>query len=394
MKLLRTLPTRTLALLLVAVGMLAAGGAAIAVAASGGGGPAPPPKPLAQAVHDALAGPKPSGITARITFTNRLFPSGALLGNVGSALMSGASGRLWATNDGAGRLELQSNAGDVQVVWNTSRVSVYDASSNTVYRAKLPRHAGKDTGRNDAGAPPALSEIADFLAKLGAHAALSGAKPTDVAGRPAYRVSISPKHDGGLLGSAQLAWDAARGVPLDVAIYAQGASSPVLELRASHISYGRVPASDVSISAPSGSKTVDLGSVAKDARHHGESGKAVNGLAAARAAAGFPVVAPGSLVGLPRRDVRAIGSSDAKTVLVVYGQGLGALVVVERKAGSQGQPGGMLTSLPKISVDGSTGHELATQLGTVLQWRRSGVDYVLAGSLPSAAAEAAARDLK
>jgi hypothetical protein len=185
-----------------------------------------------------------------------------------------------------------------------------------------------------------------------------------------------------------------RGVPLDVAIYAQGASSPVLELRATHVSYGPVPASDVTVSPPPGTKTVDLGFAAKDAGHQGEAGKAITGLAAARAAAGFPVVAPESLVGLPRRDVRAIGKSGSKTVLVVYGQGLGALAVVERKAGSHGQPGGMLSSLPKISVDGSTGHELATQLGTVLQWQRAGVDFVLAGSLPSAAAEAAARDLK
>ena len=393
MKLLRTLPTRRLVLLLAAAAAVAAAAAAIAVAASGGGGPTPPPKPLARAIHDAITGPEPSGITARITFTNRLFPSGALLGNVGSALMSGASGRLWITNDGAGRLELQSNAGDAQVVWNAKRVSVYDASSNTVYRATLPQHTKPDAAGKDAGGPPALSEIGGFLTRLGEQAALSGAQPTDVAGHAAYRVSISPKHDGGLLGKAQLAWDAARGIPLDVAIFAQGSSSPVLELKATQISYGHVPASDVAISPPRGAKRVDLGSVAKEAGHSG-AGKAVSGLGAARAAAGFPVVAPDTVVGLPRRDVRTIGTGRSKTVVVVYGRGLGALVVVERKAGSEGQPSGMLSSLPKISVDGLTGHELATQLGTVIQWRRAGVSYVLAGSLPSAAAEAAARDLK
>jgi hypothetical protein len=47
-----------------------------------------------------------------------------------------------------------------------------------------------------------------------------------------------------------------------------------------------------------------------------------------------------------------------------------------------------------VTIDGVTGHELATQLGTVLTWDRSGVSYVLAGSLPPAAAEAAARSLK
>src|SRR5207237_6157133 len=100
----------------------------------------PPPEALPQALHDALAAPKPDGITARIKFTNNLFPSGALTGQAGSALLSGASGRLWLTNDGRGRLELQSDAGDAQVVWNQTDVTVYDASSNTVYHAKLPAH--------------------------------------------------------------------------------------------------------------------------------------------------------------------------------------------------------------------------------------------------------------
>jgi hypothetical protein len=392
-KLLRTLSATRLAILFAAVAALAVAAAAVAVAASGGG-PTPPPKPLGQAIHDGLAASKPDGITARIKFTNRLFPSGALLGNVGSALMSGASGRLWLTNDGAGRLELQSNAGDVQIVWDAKGVSVYDASSNTVYKAALPGDANHATPTHDTGKPPALSEIGDFLARLREHATVSDAQPSTVAGQASYRVSISPKHDGGLLGSAELAWDAARGVPLDVAIFAQGSSSPVLELEVTHISYGPVAIGDVAISPPAGTKTVDLGSVAKGAGRSKGAGTAASGLAAAQAAAGFPVVAPDKLVGLPRQDVRAVGRGGAKAVLAVYGHGLGAIVVVERKADSSKQLGGALSSLPKISLDGLTGRELATQLGTIIQWQRDGVAYVLAGSLPPAAAEAAARELK
>src|ERR687888_1256248 len=256
MRFLRTLSTSRLVLLVFAVVVLAAALAAIAVAASGGGGPTPPPKPLAKAVHDALAGPEPDGITARITFTNKLFPSGALTGQVGSALMSGASGRLWATNDGRGRLELQSDAGDVQVVWNQMNVSVYDASSNTVYRATLPAHNDTSSGQP---AVPSVAKITDFLTKLGEHVTLSDAIPSNVAGQEAYAVRVSPKHDGGLLGAAELAFDASRGVPLRIGIYAQGASSPVLELAATDISYGAVASSDVDVSPPADAKSVDLG---------------------------------------------------------------------------------------------------------------------------------------
>ena len=388
MKFLRTLSTSRLVLLIVAVVALAAGGAAIAVAASGGSGPTPPPKPLAQALHDSLAGQAPEGVTARIKFTNKLFPSGAITGQVGSALMSGASGRLWATNDGRGRLELQSDAGDVQIVWNDTEVTVFDASSNTVYRAKLPAHA-KSSG--DQSGIPSVTKISDFLGKLGEHVSLSGAEPSNVAGQEAYTVRVSPRHDGGLLGAAKIAFDASRGVPLRLGIYAQGASTPVLELAATDITYGSVPASDVEVTPPAGAKTVDLGSLTRNAKAAQSGRVRVTGLKSVQAAASFPVVAPDRLVGLPRQDVRLVGNSD-KAALVVYGHGLGAIVVVERQAGAGGNNGAM-GSLPQVSLNGVTAHELATQLGTVLTWKRGGVAYVLAGSVPPAAAEAAARGL-
>jgi hypothetical protein len=122
-KILRTLSTTRLIAIAALIAVLAVVGATVAVAASGGGGSTPPPKPLAQAIHDGLAGTAPTGITARITFTNKLFPSGALVGRAGSALMSGATGRLWANASG-GRLELQSDAGDVQVTGNDTKATV------------------------------------------------------------------------------------------------------------------------------------------------------------------------------------------------------------------------------------------------------------------------------
>jgi outer membrane lipoprotein-sorting protein len=368
---LRTLSTRRLLTLAAVVVAVAVGGTALAVAAGRGGGPTPPPKPLAQALHDSLAAPDVAGITARVRFTNHLFPSGSLIGANLSALMSGASGRLWLTNDGRGRLELQSDAGDAQVIWNDGRLTVYDASSNTVYRLNLPSHK-PDTGT---ATTPSVADISSFLTKLGADASVSAARPTDVAGRPAYSVRIAPKHDGGLLGYAELAWDAAHSVPLRIGIYAQGASKPVLELAATDVSYGSVPSSYVDVTPPTGAKTVDLTAPSKPET---------------RGKVDFPVVAPATLVGLPRQDMSTVGSGE----LVVYGQGLGAIVVVEHKAGATPGQQGMLSGLPTVSLDGLTAHELATELGTAIEWTRGGVSFVLAGSLPPAAAEAAARALK
>jgi hypothetical protein len=266
-------------------------------------------------------------------------------------------------------------------------VSVYDASSNTVYRATLPKQSSKD-GAEANGMPPTLAEIDKFLTAVGVHWALSGAQPTDVAGRPAYGVSVSPKHDGGLLGSLRLAWDSVHGTPLRLGVFAQGSSAPVLQLAVKDISYGAVPSSDVDVAPPADAKVVDLGQGAHS--HEGSSTPAVTGLAAVKAAAGFPVVAPDTLVGLPRNDVRLVGGH---TVLALYGQGLGRILLIERMAEASGSAG-VLSSLPTVSLDGLTAHELATQLGTALAWQAGGTSYVLAGSLPAAAAEAAARAAK
>jgi outer membrane lipoprotein-sorting protein len=390
-KLFRALSTTRLIVLIGLVVVLVAGSAALAVAASGGGGPTPPPKPLANALHDALAGPTPDGITADVTFTNKLFPSGSLTGAAGSALLTGATGRLWVTNDGSGRLELQSSAGDVQIVWNADKITAYDATSNTVYSYTLPPRTASTTDTNDAGGPPALSEITTILTDLAGQATVSDAQPDNVGDQPAYTVTISPKHDGGLLGSAQLAFDAARGVPLRAAIYAQGSSTPALALEANHISYGPVASSTVDVAPPAGAKVVDLSSVAAGAAgDHSGTNANVTGLAAVQAAVDFPVVAPDTLVGLPRQQVRLAGKD---TAVVVYGQGLGAILVVERKADAAAK-GGMISGLPTVSLNGVAANELATQLGTVLEWQQGGRAIVLAGSLPPAAAESAARDLQ
>jgi hypothetical protein len=386
-KIFRTLPTGRLIALIAGVVVVAVGGASIAVAARGGGS-TPPPKPLADAIHDALAATKPSGVTARITFTNKLFPSGALTAQAGSALMSGASGRLWL-NDSGGRLELQSDAGDVQVTWNDTKATVYDASSNTAYTFDLPAEQQEPTTTDHRA--PSVADITKFLTDLSQHWTVSGAQPSSVAGREAYTVKVSPSHDGGLLGSAQLAWDAINGVPLRVAIYAQGASSPALALQVTDISFAAVPDSDVNVPPPAGAKVVDVSSQESPGKDNGAA--PVVGLAAVQAAAGFPVTAPDTLVGLQRRDVRLVGPADSRSALVVYGEGLGAIVVVERPQDAK-QPGGAMQALPAVTLDGVTAHELATQLGTILTWDSGNVTYLLAGSVPSSAAEAAARALK
>ena len=81
--------------------------------------------------------------------------------------------------------------------------------------------------------------------------------PTSPA-RPTYTLHVAPKHDGGLLGGAEVAWDAGNGIPLRASIYSSASSSPVLQLEATDVSFEAVSSSVFEISPPPGAKVVDL----------------------------------------------------------------------------------------------------------------------------------------
>jgi outer membrane lipoprotein-sorting protein len=375
---LRRISTRRLILLCASVVAVVAACTAIALAA-GSSGPKPPPKPLAVAVHNALTAPEPQGVTATISFKNRLIDAAEFEG--ADPLISGGTGRLWATPDGHFRIEVQSTSGDAQLVSDGKSFWAYDPSSHTVYRGSLPQHAAKkDSARHG---PPTLQRVERALARLGTRATVSGAQPANVGGQEAYNVRVSPKQRGGLFGGASLAWDAVRGVPLRVGIYARGQSSPVLELSVTNISFGSVPSNALDITPPAGAKTVDLST-----SNHGKD----------RAARTLPFapVAPRSLAGRAKNEVKPLGRD---SVLIAYGRGPGAIAVIERKtdAPSAAKPQGgdhhEGLNLPEVTIGGVKGKELSTPLGTVVTFDRGGLTYTVLGSVSRSAAESAARGL-
>ena len=401
MKYLRRISTSRLLALCAATVAFGVGAVALAMAATGGG-PKPPAEPLPVAVHGALTAPTVQGVSARIQFTNHLINGSSVQG--ADPILSGASGRLWASSDGHLRLELQADSNsegatsDSQVVSDGHRAWVYDSGSNTVFEGTLPQGHDKADGGNSANEqPPSLAQIKKGIAKLADHALVSGAQPTDVAGQPAYTVRVEPKRNGGLLGGAELAWDAVHGIPLRAAVYARGDSSPVLELKVTDISYGAVSSSVFDISPPPNAQVTNLNPPA-----HQENGQRdaapVTGLQAVQQQTSFPIAAPQTLAGLPQNEVRLIQSGKDAGALVTYGQGLGGIAVIERPADpAQSSSGsssdhGQLT-LPTVSVNGAQGEQLETALGTMVRFQRNGVEYTVLASAPPATVQTAARAL-
>ena len=191
-------------------------------------------------------------------------------------------------------------------------------------------------------------------------------------------------------------------IPLRFAIYARGESSPVLELKATDISYGAVPASDFAISPPPSAKVVRVQTPAAPAhklmRHNAKQHRVVSGAAAVARRLPFKLDAPRTLVGLRRRSVTLLDWNGTPAALITYGQNLGGIAVIEQTA----QPGQASAasgdhhrglSLPTVSINGTTGQELDTALGTMVHFTRAGVTYTVVGSVPPVAADQAARAL-
>jgi outer membrane lipoprotein-sorting protein len=384
--------TRSLPKLLIhvtAVVLVLAGGA-VAIASRSSADTPPPAKPLAEALHDAMTAPAPPGVSGRIAFRNDLVDSAAVPGGAGSPLLSGAEGRFWVAGDGRARLELQSEAGDAQIQLDGNRISLYDPASDTVYRARLPAGAG------DGAELPGAGGIQLALSRLARTIAFSEARPGTVAGKAAYTVRVAPRHDGGLVGAAELAWDAAHGMPLRAAVYAQGEREPVLEIEATDVSFEAVSERDVAPATPPGARVVEI---EDPVAGHDAGGRDGLGRKAAfdavQAELSFPLSAPQSVAGLPRRSLRTIRVDGRTAALATYGKGLGAIMVLEAPAGDDGSgvSAGNAPGLQELSLDGTTAHELATALGTVVQFQRDEVSYTVIGSVPPAAAEAAARAL-
>jgi outer membrane lipoprotein-sorting protein len=367
MNILRRLPLPRLLLVCALVAVL--GGSLAAIALALGSGPTPPPKPLAQAIHDALSAAPVEGVSANVTLTDHLLEGASLTSAAGesggqlssSPLLSGASGRLWVAKDGRVRLELQAEKGDTQVLYDGHALTVYDASSNTLYRFTPP--SGKDGSTTkyspdqaDEHEVPSVAKIEEAIAKLD-HVDVSGATPTDVAGRPAYTARVSPKEGGSLLGGAEVSWDADNGLPLRAALYSSTSSSPVIELAATEVSFGPVDSSVFEFTPPASAKVEEV----KLPSH--EDGKQTNG------DGGGPSI-------------------------TTRGHGVSSVAVVESKPKPGEKPASLPEGLPKVKIDGTTtATELPTALGTLLSFERSGVRYVLAGAVTPADIEAVARGL-
>jgi hypothetical protein len=358
-----------------------------AFALTRGGGPTPPKRSLAGAIR-AMAKDRPvAGVAAKFRIDTGLMPGGSSSFSVSP--LNGATGTVWAGKGGV-RMVVRSEFGTTEIGFSKGRLVLYDRHHRVAYVLPLPSHHSSHKAKeHKAESGGKTVDVGHLLNRLRVGAIVSGAIPGDIAGRPEYTVRLSPRHNGGLFGAFELAWDAAHRIPLRFAVYPKGSSTPAFAITVTSIHYGRVPTRALTVRPSRGTKVVHAHlPSSQEAQSASSKTPSVTGVAAVQRTVNFPLAAPAVLAGLPRTQVRSV-NLHGPAALVTYGRGLGTVFVLQqRMAANEQSP---LAALPSASVNGVPAHELETTLGTLLQFSRGGVTYTVVGSQAAGTIMAAAQ---
>ncbi len=202
-----------------------------------------------------------TAVSGEIAWQNGLFgdlSSASAMGHLPaqSPLTSSGSGRIWVSEAGA-RVESQGSGGDqVVVVDKAARTAwVFDYAQNTVKKVVV-------TGQAPAGTPPPAPDatlvtpemIGLYLQQVARFATVEVSGQTKVAGRDAYQLRLTPVATDTALGYVQAAIDGKTMLPLQVEVYARGATAPVIKFGFTSVSYDSIDPATFAFTPPAGAK--------------------------------------------------------------------------------------------------------------------------------------------
>lgn len=160
---------------------------------------------------------------------------------------------------------IEPDAQEVDVVRNHNQLWLWDSSTQKVTHIIGPARALKAASGDSSGMSTATSassltpmQVASkLLSHVGPNTSVTSGAPLFVAGQPAYQLVIGPKATAGStirdIEIAVGAEGALKGVPLQVAVFANGQAAPALELGFTSLSVGAPPASELTFTPPPGS---------------------------------------------------------------------------------------------------------------------------------------------
>ncbi len=255
---------------------------------SGASAPAGLPPQSAQQLVADIAGAKPPQLSGALQWTVNLGFSGLSALEQEAGQGGGGSGsfdplsllsddyqvNVWLDGATAEHLALVDGpAEEVDLVRNGDQGWLWDSSTQTVTHFTWAGGDGAQSsqGAGQAGAPSGLPQAkapltpgqlaAALLKHVGQTTAVTTGTPIYVAGEPAYQLLVTPKAAGGsTVDHIEIdvgATGSLLGVPLQVAIYAIGQSSPAIELGFTGVVHpGPPPSSELTFTPPPGAKVI------------------------------------------------------------------------------------------------------------------------------------------
>jgi outer membrane lipoprotein-sorting protein len=237
--------------------------------------PTLPRRTPSQLLVDLQQAKAPSAFSGVITETANLgFPSLPNVGGLNSSTLSALnwiSGThtvdLWAGGPRQLRVAVPVSFGETDLRVNGNQVWLWDSHSQTATHYVLPAGPKRQrvpAHRGIGAAPMTPQQVASkILAAIGPSTSLTVPGSTEVAGRSAYQLQISPRASQSLIDRVVIAVDAKTYVPLQVQIFARGVASPAFSLGFTSLSLTKPAASNFTFTPPAGAhvKTGHLSSL-------------------------------------------------------------------------------------------------------------------------------------
>ena len=167
--------------------------------------------------------------------------------------------RLWYADPAHLKLQLPTPLAETDVIRNGRTAWIWQSSSDSVQRIVVPAHQVKPGTAVPGGAPSQVTQLTPqqaaqkALAAVGPSTSVTSGPTTTVAGQDAYQLVIAPKDHRSLVGKVVIVLDAQHpAVPLEVQVFARGASSPAFQTGFTSITFGAPPASTFAFTPPKG----------------------------------------------------------------------------------------------------------------------------------------------
>lgn len=191
--------------------------------------------------------------------------SGAGTGSLAELLTGPHSARVYVDGPSRARIQVMDRMAERDAVRQGNQVWLYNSKDNTATHVTLPANASKESRSHDMPAGVATPEelAAKMLDKLDGSTEVAVAEDTEVAGRTAYNLVLTPRSDVTLVGSVAVAVDGENGMPLSVEVRARGQQEPAFRTAFSTLTLGAPDASLFNFSPPPGASVKELAVPAK-----------------------------------------------------------------------------------------------------------------------------------